>query len=243
MFSNMFKTFLYKIKQDFLSLRNYPKYNLSDKISVDYDEYWGSKRKNSMTILSKWQKQRADYILNMIEPNSLVLDLGCGDGAVLKYLAEKAKIKGIGVDISRKVLDKAEQVGIKTITMDITNFTNLKDLPEVDYILGLEIIEHLSNPEEFISKIKDKAKKALIFSIPNSGYYSYRLKLLGGRFPTQWIVHPGEHLRFWTVQDIKWWVNALNLKLDQLIVYEGLPFLNKIFPKVFGKGIIIKIIL
>jgi cyclopropane fatty-acyl-phospholipid synthase-like methyltransferase len=86
------KDFLYKIKQDILSLKKYPDTNLSKGMKVDYDEYWKKKRGSGPPVLSLWQKQRADHILKIIEPKSKVIDLGCGDGAVLKYLYEKAKI-------------------------------------------------------------------------------------------------------------------------------------------------------
>jgi 2-polyprenyl-3-methyl-5-hydroxy-6-metoxy-1,4-benzoquinol methylase len=125
--------------------------------------------------------------------------------------------------------------------MDISKLYNLSSLPEVDYILGLEIIEHMPNTEEFIFKIQNKSKKGLIFSFPNTGYYSHRLRLLFGRFPLQWIVRPGEHLRFWTVKDVKWWVKNLGFNLEKLIFYEGVPILNKVFPNLFSQGIIIKI--
>ena len=81
----------------------------------------------------------------------------------------------------------------------------------------------------------------MIFSFPNSGYYAHRLRFLFGRFPLQWVVHPGEHLRFWTVKDVNSWVNALKMNFIKLIVYEGVPVLNKIWPSMFGQGIIIVI--
>jgi methionine biosynthesis protein MetW len=236
----MIKILLYKLKQDLLSLGKYPVSKLSgDK--VDYDQYWSKRRSGTQAVLSRWQKHRADIILEMIGSGSSVMDLGCGDGAVLKYLREKGGIEGVGVDISDKVLAQAKEIGITAIKKDITDLNGLDDLPEVDYILGLEIIEHMPNPEEFIFRIKEKSKNGMIFSFPNSGYYAHRLRLLFGRFPAQWVSHPGEHLRFWTVRDVSWWTGAMDLKLEKLIVYEGLPFLNRIFPSVFGRGIIIKL--
>lgn len=235
------KYFLYKLRQDANLLRGYPVASLVWHESVDYDDYWAKRGRGGVAKLSSWQKQRADYILQMIEPGSRVLDLGCGDGALLKYLGDRAKIEGVGVDFSEKVLELARQLGVKTLRVDLSDLANLQTLPEADYILGLELIEHLANSEEFIKKLKSKAKKALIFSFPNTGYYPYRLRLLLGSFLVQWITHPGEHLRFWTVKDVKWWVKALGFNLDKLIVYEGLPILNRIWPKLFGQGIIIKI--
>ncbi|OGY48528.1 MAG: hypothetical protein A3B89_00395 [Candidatus Buchananbacteria bacterium RIFCSPHIGHO2_02_FULL_40_13] len=234
------KKILYIIKQDILSLAKYPISQL-DNYSVSYDYYWSKKRQTGEPVLSAWQKMRMAYVLEMIEPGSSVLDFGCGDGAVLKYLTDKKNIKGIGVDVSEDILARARTLGIETIKMDITKLNELENLPAVDYITGFEIIEHLSNPEEFINKIKNKARKAMIFSVPNSGYYIHRLRFLLGRFPLQWISHPGEHLRFWTVKDMKWWVKALGFQLDQLVIYGDLILLKDIFPKLFGRGIIVKI--
>ncbi len=235
------KDFLYKIKQDISWMFKYPDVDLGTHYKTDYNEYWKKKRGGRCPTLSSWQKQRADYTLKIIESGSSVLDLGCGDGAVLKYLKDKADIDGIGVDISPEILKKANIIGIKTIEMDISKLDNLSNLPEVDYILGFEIIEHIPNAEEFIFKIKDKARKSLIFSFPNTGYYSHRLRLLFGRVPLQWITTPGEHLRFWTLKDVKWWVDRMGFGLEKIIIYEGLSVLNKVLPSLFGQGFIIKI--
>ena len=169
------------------------------------------------------------------------MDVGCGDGALLKFLMDKSSVTGIGVDMNDSILENAKSLGLKTIQCDITHIESLSVLPEVDYIIGLEILEHMHNPEEFIMKILPKARKGMIFSFPNTGYYAHRLRLLFGSFPLQWILHPSEHLRYWTVRDVRWWVNSLNLKLNNLILYQGIPTLNKIFPSLFGKGIIIHI--
>ncbi|MDO8669159.1 MAG: methionine biosynthesis protein MetW [Candidatus Buchananbacteria bacterium] len=234
------KKIIYTFKNDILSLTSYPISRL-DNYSASYDYYWSKKRQTSEPVLSTWQKMRMDHVIKMIEPGSSVLDFGCGDGAVLKYLADKKGIKGIGVDVSEDILARAKKLGIETIKLDISKLDELDSLPAVDYITGFEIIEHIPNPEEFISRIKNKAGKALIFSVPNSGYYIHRLRFLFGRFPLQWVSHPGEHLRFWTVKDIKWWIKTIGFKLDEMVVYGDLGLLKDIFPKIFGRGIIIKI--
>ena len=58
----------------------------------------------------------------------------------------------------------------------------------------------------------------------------------------QWTLHPGEHLRFWTYRDLKWWLNELSL-IDKSTVhiYEGIPLLNKLWRGLFGAGFIVKI--
>jgi 2-polyprenyl-3-methyl-5-hydroxy-6-metoxy-1,4-benzoquinol methylase len=106
----------------------------------------------------------------------------------------------------------------------------------------LEVLEHIPNPEKFIKTISKKAKKGVFFSVPNTGYISYRLRLLFGAFPMQWNIHPGEHLRFWTYRDLKWWLNELDLAdRSEIYVYQGIPLLNKIYKGLFGAGFVVKI--
>lgn len=237
----MIKHFFFKLKQDLHQLFIYPEVSLKDKFRVDYDKYWEKRRKGRTAVLSSWQKQRADHILKMVERDSRIMDIGCGDGALLKYLMENGGVKGIGVDIIQSELDKAKVLGIETHLVDLRNEEEIRLLPQVDYIMGLEILEHMSEPEVLIMNFKSKAAKGMIFSFPNSGYYFHRLRLLCGSFPLQWILHPGEHLRFWTVRDSKWWVSSMGFVLEKIVVYEGLPILNRMMPNLFGQGIIIKI--
>jgi len=235
------RKFFSKLKGDLKQLFGYPDCQYGVEFTVDYAAYWKRRRGDREAYFSPWQKIRADRTLRIIEPGSSVIDLGCGDGAVLGYLKEQANISGIGVDMDRRMLDKACQLGIETIEMDIGDIEKIKTLPETDYILGFEIFEHIPNPERLLCHLMSKARKGIIFSVPNTGYYAHRLRLLFGKFPLQWIVHPGEHLRFWTARDMKFWVRSMGLDLKRLILYEGLPVLNKISSSLFSQGMIIHI--
>ncbi|MBU4142860.1 class I SAM-dependent methyltransferase [Patescibacteria group bacterium] len=232
---------LYKIKEDLKGLFRYPVVDLAVNPCVSYDKYWETRGRNASPVLSDWQKKRADIVLKAIEKNSSVLDLGCGNGAFIKYLEVKAGIKGVGVDLNDKILEQAKSIGVATIKMDITDLNSIKSLPEFDYITGFEIIEHLSCPEGLLDCLRGKARKAMFFSIPNTGYYAHRLRLLLGKFLLQWASHPGEHLRFWTVSDVKWWLKSLGFNIESLELYEGIPLLNKIWPSLFAQGMVFKI--
>jgi len=233
------KTLVGKIYEIIKQIVYYPKLVLDD---VDYDEYWKVKKKNKLGIPNNWQKQRAEWIINRIDPKSTVLDIGCGDGAVLLYMLKQKEFVAIGADISDYVLNFLNSKKIKTIKIDINNLKEIENLPEVDYILLLEVLEHIPNPEKLLLTVLKKAKKGVFFSIPNTGYISYRLRLLFGSFPVQWNLHPGEHLRFWTYKDIKWWLKELNLyHKSEIYVYEGIPFLNKVWKNLFGAGILVYI--
>ena len=110
-----------------------------------------------------------------------------------------------------------------------------------DYISALEILEHIQNPENALIQLINKSNIAVFISFPNTGYIFYRLRFLLGRFPVQWRLHPGEHLRFWTYKDLKWWLTKLNITNYKIHTYEGLPFLNKLFPSIFAEAFLIQI--
>ena len=63
-------------------------------------------------------------------------------------------------------------------------------------------------------------------------------RLLLGRFPLQWLAHPGEHLRFWTHVDFLWWANCLGYRVQTAIPYQGTPFLKRLWPNLFASGIV-----
>lgn len=235
------KDILFSIKEDIKKLRIYPDVNLGVDYVVDYKKYWEKRGRTNKSILTTWQKDRAERILKIVNKGDVIMDVGCGDGALLKFLIDSKGVEGVGVDINEQILENAKSLGINTYKSDISDLSSLNDLPVVDYIMGLEILEHMPNPEEFIIKMLPKAKKGMIYSFPNTGYYSHRIRLLFGEFPLQWIIHPGEHLRYWTVKDVHWWIKSLGLKLNSLVLYQGVPVLNKILPSIFGKGIIIHI--
>lgn len=236
------KDFFYKIKVDLKSIKKYPDFDQLSAFNVDYDEYWKKRRgENYKSSLSDWQKERADFAVKFLKPGEVVVDIGGGDGEVLKYIKSLVDIRAICVDFEEIVLEEARKNGLETINIDLSKMDQLDNIPHCDYIFGFEILEHMANPEAFILRIKNKVRQGMIFSFPNTGYYIHRLRLLFGKVPLQWVNHPGEHLRFWTVSDTRWWVKGLGFKIIDFHVYQGLPGLKKIWPRLFGQGIIIKI--
>lgn len=214
---------------------SYPKLGTHD---VSYDDYWRARGLDSKLKLNSFQKKRADLTLKEVEKNRVVLDVGCGNGALLFYInGIKPMKKLIGVDVSEKALTLAKENNIETIKGDISKLEILEKLPSADYILMFEVIEHFPNSEDLINWANQHAKKGVFFSVPNTGFFAHRARLLLGRFPLQWRVNPSEHLRFWTVQDMKWWLKSLGFKNYILEIYEGIPLFNRIWPSLFGQGI------
>jgi methionine biosynthesis protein MetW len=218
---------------------HYPDLRLDE---TDYDAYWVSKRKSKMGEISVFQKRRADTVVEDLGEGASVLDIGCGDGAVLLYLQKKKNLKAFAADISEKALRFLESQGVSTIRFDVNRLEDAAQLPEVDHIFLFEVLEHMQNPEGFLKRVEEKARKSIFFSFPNTGYFAYRLRMLLGRTPMQWRTHPGEHLRFWTYQDLKWWLKELGYAgRSSIRIYEGLPILNRLWGGLFGMGFVVRI--
>jgi methionine biosynthesis protein MetW len=223
----------------FKQLFLYPNMILSE---TNYNDYWINKRGDNLGYANCYQKQRANWIVRRIEEGSTVLDIGCGDGAVLLHMKKQKEFQAIGVDMSEIALDFLDSQGIKTCILNINEFNNVEDLPVADYIMMLEILEHMQNPEKFLGMIQIKAIKGFFFSFPNTGYFMHRLRFFFGSFPLQWRVHPGEHLRFWTYRDLKWWLKKMGLKdKSRIYVYQGIPVLNIVLRSLFGAAFIVEV--
>ncbi len=232
---------LYLIKEFFVRLYRYPVATLSYE-PIDYDAYWANKRESGLGKLSRWPKQRADMALLYMDRDTdiSVLDVGCGDGAVLAYLKQHAHVsRAIGVDVSGAALKRASENGIETIRPESDVFKSLPQDLVVDYVLLFEVLEHVATPEEYLKQMLSIARKGVFFSFPNTGYIHHRLRLLFGAFPLQWQVHPGEHVRFWTYRDLVWWLQALGFNTYKVHVYEGVPVLRNMWPSLFGQALFV----
>lgn len=230
------------LKHWFRAIFLYPKHQIG--VGNDhYEAYWEERGKTGLN-LSPWQKERSDiactYIDEQKDATFTVTDIGCGDGAVLAYLRNHySNLKGIGIDFSDAVLRFAKEAGFETRAIDFSNPEAL-DIPETDYVILFETIEHIANSELLVSKAYASARKAVFISIPNTGFFTYRLRLLFGKFPAQWVDQPNEHLRFWTVTDMKWWLKALGLQKNATIkTYKGVPFLKHLWPSLFAAGVVV----
>lgn len=203
---------------------------------INYDMYWQLRNTVKLRNLPK----RFSIIKDMIKDNSSILDIGCGDGSMLQYITKDKNIKEhMGYDISKEAAAAAQSRGVNAAVNDITSKTFFLE-KKYDYIILSEVIEHIVQPEEIIEKIKNSFNNALILSLPNSGYFTYRLRLFFiGRFPVQWAIHPSEHLRYWTVKDFKDWAAFLGFSIKTIKQGDGIPFLGDIWPNLFASQIVV----
>lgn len=204
--------------------------------SFDYDSYWRNKAEENII------NQTDLDIANKIEDSSSVLDLGCGDCHLLHYLAGKKNIKAFGIDISSTAIKLCKRKVVEAIVADITSDDFCLNR-SYDYILLCDVIEHVTCPEKIIEKIRGHFNKKIIITVPNVAFFPNRIRLLLGRFPLVWVIHPSEHLRFWSIIDFKEWVknNFDELEIEEIIPDRGVKILRDILPNLFATGIVVVI--
>jgi methionine biosynthesis protein MetW len=198
---------------------------------LDYECYWLSLGEGGVA-------GRFRIFADLIEDGTSVLDIGCGSGVFLQFLAQnKEDVKAFGIDVSAEAVRRAREKGVNSAVGDVTDAEfQLDDV--YDYIVLSEILEHIPNPEELMLKLRGRFRKAMLISIPNIGYYPYRLRLLRGSFPLQWGLHPGEHLRYWTVKDFFFWVDQLGFRAEKVIASNGFPYLANWWPNLLGNQVV-----
>lgn len=204
---------------------------------TDYEAYWDAKLGRNKAGLSSYRLARAQALARLVAPGSRVLELGVGDGGMLKYLVEQRQVDGYGLDISTKAVEFCRGIGLKVDLADANQPLGAGVAEHYDAIVLCEVIEHLPDPEAVLDRLRGRADR-LIISIPNTGYVDHRLRLLLGRFPLQWVITPGEHLRFWTVRDFRWWAGQMGFRLVAAEAYTGWPGLRRVWPNLFGQGMI-----
>jgi ubiquinone/menaquinone biosynthesis C-methylase UbiE len=105
-------------------------------------------------------------IVSIIKKNSRVLDVGCGDGELLRVLKKKLNIKGVGIDFSKELINEAKKnsKNIKFYCEDMTNISNLKKIlqKKFDYIITKRSIQNLTSwkdQKKFINQLNLFCKK------------------------------------------------------------------------------------
>ncbi|MGZ3409767.1 MAG: methionine biosynthesis protein MetW [Xanthobacteraceae bacterium] len=172
---------------------------------------------------------RVDLLLvaEMVAPGSRVLDVGCGDGQLLRLL-ETRGVDGRGIEISREGVNASVAKGLAVVQGDAD--TDLADYPDnaFDYVILSQTIQATRHPRTVLEHMLRIGSHGVV-SIPNFGHWSIRLGLLfGGRMPRTnnlpktW--YDTENIHFCTIKDFRDLCVELGVKLERV---EALNYWGK----------------
>jgi methionine biosynthesis protein MetW len=162
-------------------------------------------------------KKEFKVISELIENKSKALDVGCGDGELIKYLIEN-KTKDIrGLEISKESVQNCLSKGLSVIEGNAEN--DLMQFPNhsFDYVILSQTLQAFLNPDKVIKELLRVGKKAIV-TIPNFGHWKVRIKLLINgtmpltkNLPHEW--HNTPNLHMCTIKDFFVFCEKRNIKI------------------------------
>lgn len=168
-------------------------------------------------------RARVDYELieSLIEPDSTVLDVGCGDGQLLTNLVRDKKIKGKGIELDQELVLDCVCRGLPVIQQDIEEGLDYYTDKSFDYIILSQTVQTLKNPEKVFKELLRVGRKVIV-SFPNFAHWRCRLQMLlngrapvTGQLPFDWYNSPNIH--FLSLKDFERFCKKLGVKVEKII--------------------------
>jgi methionine biosynthesis protein MetW len=157
-------------------------------------------------MLNTGAQLSADQLLiaRLVPPGSRVLDLGCGDGAMLDHLVRERGCTGYGVEIADANIQACVARGVNVIQLNLDEGLAMFGDASFDVVLQIDTLQHLRNAEVMLRETARVGRTGIV-AFPNFGHWPNRLAVLRGRMPVtrvlpyQWYDTP--NIRVGTLQD------------------------------------------
>jgi methionine biosynthesis protein MetW len=172
---------------------------------------------------------RADFaaIAQWVKPGARVLDLGCGDGSLFKYLRREREITGYGVEIDDANVLACVNNGVNVIQRNLER--GLADIEDhsFDYVILSQTLQAMKNGERLIREMLRVGLEGIV-TFPNFGYWRNRVQVLRGRMPVsenlpyEWFDTPNIHLC--TIADFERFCAGRGIRiLERKVLTGGTP--------------------
>lgn len=169
-------------------------------------------------------RQDFQLIANWVKPGAKVLDLGCGDGNLLKYLQTTRQARGYGVELADNNVLACVQNGINVIQRDLEAGLAEFASNSFDYVVLSQTLQAMHHTEAILREMLRVAHEGIV-TFPNFGYWKNRMQVLRGHMPVstdipyQWYNTPNVHLC--TMHDFEALCDKLDIHIRERIVMTG----------------------
>jgi len=164
-------------------------------------------------------------IAQWVAPGSRVLDLGCGDGALLRYLWNARQAPGYGVEIEDERVLACVANDVNVIQADLESGLSLFADGSFDSVILSQTLQAVHRTEAILREMLRVGREAIV-SFPNFGHWSARLQVLAGRIPVsetlpyEWYETPNLH--HCTVTDFEDLCRRIGIHIrERLVLHEG----------------------
>ena len=156
-------------------------------------------------------------IASWIEPGTRVIDLGCGQGELLKYLINHKNVTGSGIEHNESRVTLCIEKGLSVLQGDINE--EVLDYPDnaFDYVILSQTLQQVYEPDTMIRSMLRIAKKGIV-SFPNFSHWRCRLQLLSSGYapvtrqlPYEWYNTP--NIRVITIKDFRKFIHEVGFNL------------------------------
>jgi methionine biosynthesis protein MetW len=147
-----------------------------------------------------------ETIARLVPQGSRVLDLGCGDGALLEYLQRERGCSGYGVEIADENVIECVKRGVNVIQLNLDEGLPMFGDNSFDVVLQVDTLQHLRNAETMLVETARVGRIGIV-AFPNFAHWPNRLAILRGRMPVtkrlpyQWYDTP--NIRVGTFKDFE----------------------------------------
>jgi len=176
-------------------------------------------------------------ILDLIEPRSSVLDLGCGTGELLYLLIKEKQVRAQGIEIDEQAIYKCVTRGLNVFHGDIdSGLSEYKD-KSFDYVILNQSLQQVRHVEPVLADALRVGKKVIV-GFPNFAYYRARLQMffqgkapVAGALPYQWYETPNLH--FLSISDFINYCRAKGITIEKSR-YAGKRKVVSLLPNLFA---------
>lgn len=164
-----------------------------------------------------------DVIAGWVSPGARVLDLGCGDGALLRHLKDSRGASGYGVEIDIERVISCMRNGINVLQIDLEK--GLYDFVDqsFDLVIISNALQTLHRTEKLLTEMLRVGREAVV-SFPNFAFWKHRMAIMDGhmpvsdRLPYQWYDTP--NVRFFTIADFEALCEKLGIEIRERLVLD-----------------------